>query len=169
MMPEQTGQFCVYDRIGDRQFMRCSLFFYKFASRKQMNIFVTIFIALLSFIFDGDLSNYVCDSGIRHNDTVVQCSDKDATDQKADFNDVAILPVRTASYSGDGNGFAPLFRSTNSGRRVQPNTKITSRFIKFGKVLDRTYFCTFQTVLLQFQSGMRSSSRYIYSICQLLL
>lgn len=134
-----------------------------------MKSLVLIFTTLLSFIFGGDRAFDVCDRSLDCTDAVVQCTDQDATDKKADFDDVAILPVRTVTFSGDGNGFAPLFRPTNSGRRVQPSTKSAFRVIKAGKVFDRNNFYTFRTVILQFQSGIRSNSRYIYSICQLLI
>ncbi len=134
-----------------------------------MKSLVLIFTTLLSFIFGGDRAIDVCDRSLDCTDAVVQCTDQDATDKKADFDDVAILPVRTVTFSGDGNSFAPFFRPTNSGRRVQPSTKFAFRVIKAGKIFDRNNFYTFQTVILQFQSGIRSNSRYIYSICQLLI
>ena len=134
-----------------------------------MNIFVTIFLALLSFISGGDRTSLASDRNFQYTDAVIQCTDNDDKDQKADFNDVAILPVKTASYSGDGNGFAPSFRSTSSGRRVQPTTKFNSRVIKNGKVIDRHNFYTFQTELKQFSSGIHSTNRYIHSLCQLLI
>ena len=134
-----------------------------------MKSFVLILTALLSSIFGGDRASNACDRNIHYTDAVVQCSDKDSSDKKADFNDVAILPVRTATLSGDGNSFAPSVRSTNSGRRVQPSTKSAFCVIKTGKVFDRNNFHAFQTVILQFQSGIRSNSRYIHSICQLLI
>ena len=95
---------------------------------------------------------------------VVHCSNPDTTDKRVDFNDLAILPVRPVSYSGDGNSFAPSFRSTNSGRLVQPSTKSAFRLIKAGKVFDRNNFHAFRAVILQFQSGIRSNSRYIHLI-----
>lgn len=134
-----------------------------------MKSFVLIFTVLLSFLFGEDRTSNVCDRTAHYTDAVVQCSDKGAADNKADFNDVAILPVRTATVSGDGNSFAPSFRPTNSGRRVQPSTKSAFRVIKTGKVFDRNNLYAFQTVFLQFQSGIRSNSRYIHSICQLLI
>lgn len=134
-----------------------------------MKSFVLILTALLSSIFGGDRASNACDRNIHYTDAVVQCSDKDASDKKADFNDVAILPIRTATFSGDGNSFSPSVRSTNSGRRIQPSNKSSFRIIKAGKVFDKNHFYTFQTVLFQFQSGMHSNSRYIYSICQLLI
>ena len=102
-------------------------------------------------------------------EAVVECAGCNTTEKKADFNDVAILPIRTATFSGDGNSFTPSVRPTNSGRRVQPSTKSAFLIIKAGKIFDRNNFSTFQAAILQFQSGIRSSSRYIYSICQLLI
>ena len=134
-----------------------------------MKSFVLIFTALLSFFFGGNRANNVCDRSLQHTDAVVQCSDNDASGKKADFNDVAILPIRTVSYSGNGDSFAPSFRSTNSGRRVQPSYKSSFRVIKTGRVFDRNNFYTFQTDLKQFSSGIHSTNRYIHSLCQLLI
>ena len=100
---------------------------------------------------------------------VVYCAENNNTEEKADFNDLAILPARTASYAGDGNSLAPSLRSTNTGRRVQPSSKSAFRVIKAGKVFDRNNLHAFRAVILQFQSGIRSNSRYIHSICHLLI
>ena len=105
----------------------------------------------------------------RSHETIVECTSHNTTEQKTDFNNPALLPVRTASYSGDGNSFAPSVRSTNSGRRVQPSTKSAFRVIKAGKVFDRNNLYAFRADILQFQTGIHSNSRYIYSICQLLI
>lgn len=130
---------------------------------------VIIISVLLSFIFgEGKVGN-ASDRNRQYTDAVVESTDKGAADRKADFNDVAILPVRTATFSGDSSSFAPSFRSTNSGRRAQSSFKSSFRLVKEGKVFDRNNFYSFQTVILQFQSGIHSNSRYIYSICQLLI
>lgn len=134
-----------------------------------MKSFVLILATLMSFIFGDGGEGNACDININYSGSVAHCSGNDATEKKADFKDAAILPVRTATFSGDGNSIAPSLRTTNSGRRVQPSSKSSFRVIKTGKVFDRNNFYTFQTVILQFQSGIRSNSRYIYSICQLLI
>lgn len=123
----------------------------------------------LSFIFGEGRVSDACARNLQHSDTVIECSDKDATDKTVDINDVALLPVRTATFSGDGTSFAPSVRSTNSGKRVQSSYKSSFRVIKAGKVFDRNIFHTFRADILQFQSGIRSNSRYIHSICQLLI
>ena len=130
---------------------------------------VIIISVLLSFIFGEGKASNASDRNRQYTDAVVESSDKGAADKKADFNDAAILPVRTATISGNGNSFAPSFRLANSGRRAQSSFKSSFRVIKAGKVFDRNLYNTFQTVLLQFQSGIHSNSRYIHSICQLLI
>lgn len=80
-----------------------------------------------------------------------------------------ILPSRTAGYTGENNSVTSSVRSTNSGRRIQPSGKAPFRVIKDGKVIDRRNFYTFQTDLKQFPSGIHSTNRYIYSLCQLLI
>ena len=129
---------------------------------------VLILSVFLSCLFSGGGQKYDAFEERGH-EAVVKCAGNNTTEEKTDFNNPAILPARTASYSGDGNSFAPSVRSTNTGRRVQPSSKSTFRIIKAGKTFDRYIFHTFQTVILQFQSGIRSNSRYIHSICQLLI
>lgn len=133
-----------------------------------MKRIILIVSLLLSCVFSGTGHGHDISEERLHG-TVVSSTDRNNTEGKADLNDLAILPVRPASYSGSGNSVAPSFRSTNSGRRIQPSTKSAFRLIKSGKVFDRNNFHTFQTDLLQFQSGIRSNSRYIHSICQLLI
>ena len=134
-----------------------------------MKSLVLIFTILLSFIFGEGRTGDVCVRNHRAQDTITGCAERGARDTKADLSDQAILPARTASFSGDGSSFAPSLRSTSSGRRVQPSSKSGFRIIKAGRVFDRNNFYTFQTVILQFQSGIHSNSRYIHSICQLLI
>ena len=129
---------------------------------------VLIISLFLSCAFSGTGAIHDISEGMLH-DTVISSTDKNTSEKKVDFNGLAILPVRTASYSGDGSGSAPSFHPTNSGRRVQPSTKSAFRLIKAGKVFDRNNFHAFRAVILQFQSGIRSNSRYIHSICQLLI
>ena len=129
---------------------------------------ILILSVFLSCLFSGSGQDYAAVEEREH-ETVVECTERNTTENKADFNDLAILPIRTAAFSGDGNNFTPSVRSTNSGRRVQPSTKSAFRLIKAGKVFDRNNFSTFQAAILQFQSGIRSNSRYIHSICQLLI
>lgn len=127
-----------------------------------------IFSLFLSCLFSG--SGQIDD--VRTGDTVslvVEAAESDAAENSTDFNDLAIMPVRTASYSGDGNSFAPSVRSNNTGRRVQSSSRSTFRVIKDGKVIDRHNFCTFRATLLQFPSGIHAADRYIYSICNLLI
>ena len=139
-----------------------------FAQVDVMKGIVLIISLFLSCAFSGTCAIHPISEGILH-ETVISSTDKNTSEKKVDFNDLAILPLRTVSYSGDGNNFAPSFRSSNSGRRVQPSTKFAFRLIKAGKVFDRNNFYSFQTVLLQFQSGIHSNGRYIHSICQLLI
>ena len=110
----------------------------------------------------------VCSESWNH-DTVVECSESDAAEESLDFNDLAILPVRTATYSVNGNGLSSSVRSSNAGRRVQSSTKSAYRVVKTGKVSDRTILYSFRAAILQFPSGIHSNSRYIHSICHLLI
>lgn len=134
-----------------------------------MKSLVLIFTILLSFILGEGRTGDACTRNHQVQDTITGCAEHGAQDTKADLSDQAILPTRTVSFSGDGSGFAPSLRSTSSGRRVQPSSKSGFRIIKAGRVFDRNNFYTFQTDIFQFQSGIRSNSRYIHSICQMLI
>mgnify|MGYP003310171781 CR=1 FL=1 len=129
---------------------------------------ILIISLFLSCVFSGTGSRNDILEG-RSGGTVVSSTGRNTTEKKTDLNDFAILPARTASYSGDGNSFAPTFHPTNSGRRVQPSFKSSFCVIKVGKIFDRSNFYTFQTDLKRFSSGIHSTSRYIHSLCQLLI
>ena len=101
--------------------------------------------------------------------SVIGADKQDTGTRDYDCKSFGILPTRTAGYSGENNSVTPSVRSTNSGRRIQPSGKAPFRVIKDGKVIDRHNFYTFQTGLKQFSSGIHSSFRYIYSLCQLLI
>lgn len=120
----------------------------------------------LSCLFSGGAGVVAEDSSVV---VAVEPEAGRGADAKADLNDMAILPSGIASYSGESNSFAPSVRSTNSGRRVQTSTRSAFRIVKAGKVLDRNNLNTFRAVILQFQSGIHSNSRYIHSICHLLI
>ncbi|MBQ0024294.1 MAG: hypothetical protein KBT00_01025 [Bacteroidales bacterium] len=131
---------------------------------------------LFILIIAAFLSNLFCDRGVRCEDsqcgsvgTVVESKGQDQNNNIPDYKSFGILPTRTAGYTGENNSITSSVRSTNSGRRVQPSGKAPFRVIKDGKVIDRHNFYTFQTDLKQFSSGIHSSIRYIYSICQLLI
>lgn len=133
-----------------------------------MKGFLLILSIFLSCLYSG--SARLCgDVDGRSHGTVVESARQDTTDSEADYKDLAILPVRAASYSGDGSGSAPSVRSTNSGRRVQSSTRSAFRVIKAGKVFDRINLNRFREAILQFPSGIYSNSRYIHTICHLLI
>ena len=133
-----------------------------------MKIFIFILSAFLSSLF-CDRNSHFEDSQCGSVGTVVESKGQDQNNNNPDYKSFGILPTRTAGYSGENNSVTPSVRSTNSGRRIQPSGKAPFRVIKDGKVIDRHNFYTFQTDLKQFSSGIHSSIRYIYSICQLLI
>lgn len=91
----------------------------------------------------------------KSHDAIVECSDSQSPERLTDINDLAILPVRTATFSANGNTPAPTVRSINAGRRAQPSYKAT--------------LFSFRATILQFPSGTHTNSRYIHSICHLLI
>lgn len=133
-----------------------------------MKGFLLILSLFLSCLFSGSGMRHD-NAGVKAPQTFIESADSDTAEYEAESKDEAILPVRTATYSGDGNNFSPSVRSTNSGRRVQTSSKSAFRILKAGKVFDRNNFHSFRATILQFQSGIRSNSRYIHSICHLLI
>lgn len=101
--------------------------------------------------------------------SVVETTGSDKSEGAPDYYTQAILPVQTARFSGDGSSVTPSVRSTNSGRRTQVSPKFPFRITKAGKTIDRRHFFIFQEELHQFQTGIHSTSRYIHSICHLLI
>ena len=101
--------------------------------------------------------------------SVIGADKQDTGTRDYDCKTFGILPSRTAGYTGENNSVTSSVRYTNSGRRIQPSGKAPFRVVKDGKVIDRHNFYTFQTDLKQFSSGIHSSFRYIYSLCQLLI
>ena len=101
--------------------------------------------------------------------SVVETTGPDKSEGAPDYFTQAILPAQTARFSGDGSSVNPSVRSTNSGRRTQVSPKFPFRIIKAGKTIDRRHFFIFQEELHQFQTGIHSTSRYIHSICHLLI
>ena len=101
--------------------------------------------------------------------SVIGADKQDTGTRDYDCKTFGILPSRTAGYTGENNSVTSSVRPTNSGRRIQPSGKTPFRVIKDGKVIDRHNFYTFQTDLKQFSSGIHSTSRYIHSLCQLLI
>ena len=130
------------------------------------------FVLILSFILSCLFSGSGLSRDVDHempDGAVVECSGQETETGFLDFDDLALLPVRTATCSGNGNGISPSLRSTNSGSRIHHSTKSTHRIVKCGKVSDRNNLYSFQTALLQFQSGIHANSRYIHTICHLLI
>ena len=134
----------------------------------MMKLHILILTIFLSGLFGG---RTVSDENIQSisTGTVVESTSQDSSDNYLLNKSLGILPSRTAGFSGESSSVAPSFRSTNSGRRVQPSGKAPFRIIKDGKVINRHYFHTFQTVFLKFSSGVHSTNRYIHTLCQLLI
>ena len=81
----------------------------------------------------------------------------------------AILPSCATGYIGGNGSVAFPHRSSNSGRRIQPNARFPFLVVKDGRVFNRNSLYSFQTGLKQFSSGILSTNRYIHSLCQLLI
>jgi len=133
-----------------------------------MKHFLIIIGLILSSYFGGSLP---ADEKVRDISqcTVVASDNRDTSTRDYDCKTFCILPSRTAVYSGENSSITPSVRSTNSGRRIQSSGKAPFRVIKAGKVIDRHNYCTFQTELKQFSSGIHSTNRYIHSLCQMLI
>ena len=130
-----------------------------------------VLILILSFflsVFSGGKTVYAGQNG-RHPASIVETASEDIPDRAPNSYSQAILPVQSARFSGEDSGVTSALRSTNSSRRTQVSQKSPFRIIKGGKVIDKHHFFIFRALLQQFQSGIHSTSRYIHSICHLLI
>lgn len=136
-----------------------------------MKCLVLIFTFILSFIFGEGRVGNVCDNNRHCTCAAVECSASDASHDNTDINDTTTHPIKTGSFLADGNDLAVLFSSVNSGKRTQPSFKSSFRTINAvkGKVFDRNNLYIFQFLYLHLQYRLRSNSRYLYIICQLLI
>ena len=134
-----------------------------------MKCIVLIFTIILPFILGEGKASSMCDSNHHCTDAVVQCSASDATDNKVGINDAATIPIKTRTFLVDGNNLAILFSPSNSGRRTQPSFNTSFGAINTSKVFGRNNLYIFQFFILHFQYRLRSNSRYLYIICQLLI
>ena len=132
-----------------------------------MKALILILSFILSVLSDG--KGAIAGESERHFASSVEASRKNKPDNNPNCYSQAILPVQSARFSGEDSSVAPIVRSTNAGRRTQVSQKFPFRIIKAGKIIDKSHFFIFQEELHQFQSGIRSTSRYIHSICHLLI
>lgn len=101
--------------------------------------------------------------------SVVETARQDRSDKSPNCYSQAILPVQTARFSTENTSVTPSVRSNSSGRRTQVSQKYPFRIVKAGKIIDRNNFYIYQSELRQFQTGIHSISRYIYTIRHLLI
>lgn len=132
-----------------------------------MKILILILSFILSVFSDGKGS--IVGEGEKYIVSGVEAARENKPDNAPNCYSQAILPVQYARFSGEDSGVAPIVRSTNAGRRTHVSQKFPFRIIKAGKIIDKSHFFIFQEELLQFQSGIHSTSRYIHSICHLLI
>ena len=131
-----------------------------------MKILILILSFILSVFSDGKVA--IAGENEKHFASGVEAARQNKPDNNPSCYSQAILPVQSARFSGESSGVAPMVRFT-AGRRTQVSQKFPFRIIKAGKIIDKSHFFIFQEELHQFQSGIRSTSRYIHSICHLLI
>lgn len=146
--------------------MSISRFIAIFAITMKMFLFIISFI--LSCYFNSGST-----SAQEHNEifstAIVETTDQDSSGTERGLYTNTLLPARAARLYGGNGGYTPTLRSNNSIRRIQVSQKHPFRIIKAGKIIDRQHFFAFQTTFYLFPSGIRIMSRYIHTICQLLI
>lgn len=137
-----------------------------FAITMEMFLFIISFI--LSCYFNSGST-----SAQEHNEkfatAIVETAIQDCSDADLSFYSNALLPARAARVFDKNGGNTLNLRSSHSARRIQVSQKHPFRIIKAGKVIDRQHFFAFRTTFYLFPSGIRTISRYIHTICQLLI
>ncbi|MBQ9583095.1 MAG: hypothetical protein IJR25_02055 [Bacteroidales bacterium] len=73
------------------------------------------------------------------------------------------------TFSGNSNSHFSSIRVNQTGRRINPSPKTTSRLVRTGKIIDTHNFNPFLSALFPKTDGVQSLFRYIYSICCLRL
>ena len=137
-----------------------------FVSTMKMLLFIISFV--LSCYFNSDVisakENYDGFSS-----TIVETAAQDDNNAEPNLYSNAILPSRAARSFGENGGNTLNLRSNNPVRRIQVSQKFPFRIIKAGKIIDIQHFSVFQTIFYLFPSGIKTISRYIHIICQLLI
>mgnify|MGYP003296148166 CR=1 FL=1 len=105
----------------------------------------------------------------RCSSTLVETASQDDSNTESNLYSNAILPSCAARLFGENGGNTLNLRSNYSVRRVQVSQKFPFRIFKAGKIIDIQHFSVYQTMLHLFPSGIKTISRYIHIICQLLI
>lgn len=132
----------------------------------KMLLFIVSFV--LSCFFNSDAisanENYE-----RFSASIVETATQDDNNPGQKLYTNAIIPSRAARSFGENGGNTLNLRSNNPVRRIQVSQKFPFRIIKAGKIIDIQHFSVFRTILYLFPSGIKTISRYIHIICQLLI
>ena len=132
-----------------------------------MKVLILILSFFLSVVSGSKMDNFgQCESCYS---TIAEYAGHSNPDNDPNYYPQAVLPAQSARFSGEESSVTPSVRSNSSGRRIQVLQKFPFRIIKAGKIIDRYHFLVFQIEVHQFQSGIHSTSRYIHSICRLLI
>lgn len=136
--------------------------------KKHYLWFVKILLLIFHFLFASLFGGAGVECPPSQVDVFIQ-SEAESSDNRQDYRQTDLLPVSTARLSAEESSVTSYVRTSNSVRRNHPSTKFPFRIIKAGKIVDRTNYYTFQSSILQFQSGIFSTRRYIHAICRLLI
>ena len=83
--------------------------------------------------------------------------------------EMRLAPVTGNISPGDTISQTVSFRLTQTGKRVNPSAKTSSRIIKAGRITDTYNYNTFLSACFAKTDGALSFKRLIYSICRLRL
>ena len=132
--------------------------------------FLTLILSLFLSLFSGGRVNSVSEEQLDGNRySVSERSSSEKTIDHSINRDICITAAQGYSFTGNNSTNSVSVRTTNAGRRTSPQTKSTFRVIKSGKVVDNNNIHPFLTPSFITLSGIRTSERYLYSICRLRL
>ena len=83
--------------------------------------------------------------------------------------DLCITAAQGLCFAGNGGSNSVSARTSHSGRRISPQTRLSFRVIKSGKVIDYNRTHPFLTPVFVPLSGTHVPDRYLFSICRLRL
>ena len=124
-----------------------------------------IIVAFLISLLSGERK---CEVAVSSSYDTVDVANQSSSEEDVEMDAVAISPLQSARYCGDETYSAPSVRTT-AGRRIQFSQKFPFLFIKSGRIFGRNEFLSFITKYTEYLSEVHSASRYIHTICILLV
>ena len=163
-----TLQYLLMPYLRGRKGWNCEIILFSL-SLHCVKPFVLILSFLLSLFFgvrtEVESSRFLSDG---------QCniSESPSTEHIADYThnrDICITAAQGYTFAGNNSTNSVSVRTSQSGRRINPQVRSTFRIVKGGKVIDNNHMHPFLAQSVVHLAGIYISERYLFSICSLRL